>query len=399
MDFHLTEDQVALQEMVRKFARREIAPIAAETDRDGRFPAEFFGKMGKLGLLGILVPEEYGGAGQGVVTFCVAMEEIAHACGSTALSYGAHSVFCAHNLSCNGSDDQKRKYLPDLVSGKKLGAIAMTEPGAGSDVLSMETSAERSGDEYVINGSKTFITNAPVADTFLVYARTDREAGHHGLSQFIIERGFPGFSTGAPFRKLGVRGSPTGRLFFDNCRVPAANLVRGENQALPILWGGLDVERVVLAAMSVGLARAAFDRALAHGKERRQFGQPIVRFEMIMEKLADMSTEIEAARLLTFKAACMCDEGQRCSAEASQAKLFATEMAFRVASEAVQILGGYGYMEECEVERILRDARIGPIGGGTAEIQRLIIAREIIGEDAEASDGRAGQTTTGRTPA
>ena len=398
MDFHLTEDQVALQEMVRRFARKEIAPIAAEVDRDGRFPAEIFEKMGSLGLLGLLVPKEYGGAGQNVVTFCVAVEEIAYACGSTALSYGAHSVFCAHNLSCNGSDDQKRKYLPDLASGKKLGAIAMTEPDSGSDVLSMETSAELRGNEYVINGGKTFITNAPVADTFLVYARTDRQAGRHGLSQFIIERGFPGFTTGEPFKKLGVRGSPTGRLFFDNCRVPAANLVRGENQALPILWGGLDVERVVIAAMGVGMARAAFDRALAYGKERRQFGQPIVSFEMIMEKLANMSTEIEAARLLTLKAACMCDEGVHCSAQASQAKLFATETACRVASEAVQILGGYGYMEEFEVERMLRDARIGPIGGGTAEIQRLIIAREIIGHDAEASDSQAVRTT-GRTPA
>ena len=387
MDFHLTEDQLALQQMVRRFARKEMAPIAIEVDRDARFPAETFEKMGKLGLLGILVPEEYGGAGQSVVTSCVAMEEIAYACGSTALSYGAHAVLCAHNLACNGSEDQKRKYLPDLVSGKKLGAIAMTEPGSGSDVLSMETFAERHGDEYVISGSKTFITNAAVADTFLVYARTDRQVANRGISQFIVERGYPGFSVGQPFHKLGVRGSPTGQLFFDGCRVPVSNLVRGENQALSILWGGLDVERVVLAVMGVGTARAAFDRALAYAKERRQFGQPIVRFEMIMEKLANMSMEIEAARLLTFKAACMCDEGIHCSAEASHAKLFASETALRAATEAVQILGGYGYMEEYEVERILRDARLGTIGAGTSEIQRLIIAREITGQGPQPAGG------------
>ena len=380
MDFQLTDEQAEIQRMVRKFAQNEIAPIASEIDQESRFPAETFQKMGELGLLGLLIPEEYGGAGQDVLTFCVAMEEIAYACASTALSYLAHSVLCAHNLSCNGSDAQKRKYLPDLASGKKMGAIAMTEPGAGSDVLSIETFAERSGGEYLINGSKTFITNAPVADTFLVYARTDKEAGPAGISQFIIERGFPGFSVGQPLRKMGMHGSPTAEIFFENCRVPVENVVCGENQALAILLGGLDVERTVGAAMAVGGARAAFDRALAYAKERRQFGQPIVKFEMIMAKLADMSTGIEAARLLTHKAATLCDKGVRCSAEASHAKLFGSELSVRATSDAVQILGGYGYMQEYGVERMLRDVTMGTIGGGTSEIQRLIIAREISGQ-------------------
>jgi isovaleryl-CoA dehydrogenase len=378
MDFHLTEEQRDIQDMVRKFAANEMAPIAAAIDQESRFPAETFRKMGELGLLGLLVPEEYGGSGQSVVTCCVAGEELAYACASTALSYLAHAVLCAHNLACNGSDSQKRKYLPDLASGAKIGAIAMTEPGAGSDALALETFAERRNDEYIINGSKTFITNAPVADTFLVYVRTDKDAGPNGLSQFIVEKDFPGLSVGKPFHKMGMRGSPTSEVFFEDCRVPSENLVKGENRALGILLGGLDVERTVGAAMGAGLMRAAFDRALAYAKEREQFGQPILMFEMVAEKLANMSMEVEASRLLTLKAAALCDEGVRCSAEASHAKLFASEAAVRAASDAVQILGGYGYMQEYEVERLLRDARMGTIGGGTSEIQRLIIVREIV---------------------
>ena len=378
MDFHLTDEQLEMQQMVRKFARNEIAPLAADVDREERFPAETFKKMGELGLLGLLVPEEYGGSGQTILTCCVVAEEIAYACASTALSYLTHAVLCCENLSRNGSEEQKKNYLPDLASGKKLGAIAMTEPNAGSDVLAMQTFGELRNGEYIVNGSKTFITNAPVADTFLVYVRTDRSAGPRGISQFIIEREFPGFSVGQPLRKMGMRGSPTAELFFGDCRVPAENLVKGENKALGILMGGLDVERTVGGAMGVGGAQAAFDRAVAYTKERQQFGQPLFMFEMIAEKLANMSMEIEAARLLTYKAACLCDEGIRCSAEASYAKLFASEMSMRAASETVQIFGGYGYMEEYGVERMMRDAKLGTIGGGTSEIQRLIIAREII---------------------
>ena len=378
MDFHLTEEQRDIQQMVRKFARNEIAPLAADLDRELRFPAETFRKMGELGLLGLLVPEEYGGVGQSVLTSCVATEEIAYACAATSLSYLAHAVLCAHNLACNGSDAQKKKYLPDLASGAKLGAIAMTEPGAGSDALALQTFAERKNGEYVINGSKTFITNAPVADTFLVYVRTDKQAGPKGLSQFIVEKDTPGLSVGKPLRKMGVRGSPTAEMFFDDCRVPAENLVKGENEALGILLGGLDVERTVGASIGVGMVRAAFDRAFAYAKERLQFDKPILMFEMVSEKLANMTMDLEAARLLTYKAAALCDEGVRCSAEASHAKLFASEAAVRAASDAVQILGGYGYMEEYEVERLLRDAQMGPIGGGTSEIQRLIIVRDMV---------------------
>jgi isovaleryl-CoA dehydrogenase len=378
VDFQLNEDQLQIREMVRKFAQHEIAPIAVEVDREARFPVETFEKMAELGLLGLLTPEAYGGVGQSIVTFCVAMEEIASGCAATALSYLVHSVLCAHSLSVNASEAQKAKYLPEMVAGKRFASIAMTEPGAGSDVLSMQTTARRCNGDYLLNGSKTFITNAPIADIFLVYARTGPSGDQNGISFFIVERGMPGFSVGQPFHKMGVRGSPTAELFFDNCRVPSENIVRGENEALGILMSGLDVERTAGAAMGVGLARAAFEKAVAYAREREQFGKPIIHFEMIMEKLANMSTDIEAARLLTFKAADLCDKGIRCSAEASQAKLFASEMSVRATSEAMQILGGYGYMQEYEFERMLRDARLGTVGAGTSEIQRLIIAREII---------------------
>ncbi len=378
MDFSLTDEQRDIQNMVRKFARNEIAPLAAEVDRESRFPVETFKKMSELGLMGVLVPEAYGGTDQSVLTCCLIAEEVTYACPSTALSYLASAVLVNHSLACNGSEEQKQKYLPDLASGKKLGSLAMTEPGAGSDVLSLTTSAVRQGDEYVLNGSKTFITNAPVADVFLVYARTDKEAGPRGISFFIIERCFPGFSVGEPLHKMGVRGSPTGELFFKDCRVPTENLVKGENEALGILLGGLDVERAVGGALGVGMIQAALDKSIAYAKERQQFGQPIVMFEMVAEKLANMSMELEAARMLTYKAADLCDRGVRCSAEASHAKLFASEAAMRAASEAVQIHGGYGYMQEYEVERMMRDAKLGVIGAGTSEIQRLIIAREIV---------------------
>lgn len=378
MNFDLSEEQTEMQTMVRRFAREELAPKARELDETGRFPEESFRKMGELGLLGLLVPEEYGGVGASVLTMCIVMEEIAYACSSTALSFLAHATLCCHNLACNGSHDQKNKYLPDLASGAKLGGLAMTEPGAGSDALGMQTVAVRHGDEYILNGIKTFITNAPVADVLLVYARTDKDAGPRGLSQFIVEMDFPGVSAGKPFKKMGMRGSPTSEVFFQDCHVPAANLVKGENHALGIVLGGLDIERTVGSSMGVGGGCAALDRALAYAKERTQFGQPIILFEMVAEKLANMAMEIEAARLLTYKAAVLCDEGVRCSAEASYAKLFSTEMCQRTCDNALQILGGYGYMQEYEVERMLRDARLGTIGAGTSEIQRLIIAKELV---------------------
>jgi alkylation response protein AidB-like acyl-CoA dehydrogenase len=378
MNFRLSDEQIEFQQMVRKFARNDIAPLAPVLDEEHRFPHETFSRMADLGLLGILIPEEYGGVEQSILTFCVVMEEIAYACAATAMSYTVSSALCGHSLAVNGSEAQKRRYLPDMASGKKIFSIAMTEPGAGSDVLSMQTFAERQGDEYVINGSKTFITNAPVAEVFLVYVRTDRQAGSRGLSLLIVEKGTPGFSVGQPFNKMGMHGSPTAEIFFSDCRVPVENLVGGENQAMGILLGGLDVERTVGAPIGTGAAQCALDRCLAYVKEREQFGQPLMMFEMILEKLANMSTGIEAARLLTHKAAWLCDQGVRCSAEASQAKLFATETGLRVASDAVQIFGGYGYMREYGIERMYRDAHAGTIVAGTSEIQRLIIARELV---------------------
>lgn len=378
MDFALTEQQLEMQEMVRRFAREQLATKAAEIDQTCRFPRESFDEMGRLGLLGLLVPEQYGGVGESVTTFCVVMEEIAYACAATALSYLAHSVLCAYNLSHNGSEEQKMKYLPDLCSGKKIGCLCITEPGAGSDALGMQTFGVQQGDHWVINGSKTFITNAPVADVFLVYVRTDKGDRNRGISQFIIERDFPGLSTGQPFHKMGNRASPTSEVFFNDCIVPNENLVKGPNQALGILMGNLDVERTVGGAMGVGGAQAAMDRAMKYAREREQFGQPIVMFEMILEKLANMATEIDAARLLTLRSAYLSDQGVRCSAESSMAKLFSSEMCDRVTREAVQILGGYGYMQEYEVERMMRDAKLGTLGAGTSEIQRLIIAREIV---------------------
>ncbi|MCX5759285.1 MAG: acyl-CoA dehydrogenase family protein, partial [Candidatus Hydrogenedentes bacterium] len=332
MDFRLSDEQIEFQQMVRKFARNEIAPLAATIDEEERFPFESFKKMADLGLLGICVPEEYGGVGQSVLTFCVVMEEIAYACAATAMSYTVSSALCGHNLASNGSEEQKRRYLPELASGRKIFSIAMTEPEAGSDVLSMQTFAERKGDEYVINGSKTFITNAPVAEVFLVYVRTDRAAGPRGLSLLIVEKGAPGFTIGQPFKKMGMHGSPTSEIFFSDCRVPVENLVKGENQALGILLGGLDFERTAGSPLGIGAGRCALDMCVAYVKERKQFGQPLMMLEMILEKLANMSMEIEAARLLAHKAAWMCDQGIRCSAEASHAKLFATEMGMRVAS-------------------------------------------------------------------
>jgi len=378
VDFHLSAEQIEIQQTVRKFARNEIAPLAEELDRDERFPLGLVKKMGEMGLLGLMIPEQYGGTGAGVVTSCVVGEEVSYACASAAFVYGASAVLCAHNLARNCSEEQKKKYLPALASGEKLGAMAMTEPDAGSDVLSMRTSAEKRDGEYILNGTKTFITNGPIADIILVYARTDKNAGPRGISAFIVENAFPGFSVGKEFKKMGMRGSPTSELFFEDCRVPAENLIGHENGGLKILMSGLDVERVLMGCLGVGIAQAAFDASVKYAKERVQFGQPLITFEMIGEMLANMSTDIEAARLLTLKAAALCDEGVRATVEASHAKLFSAEAAMRTTTNAVQIHGGYGYMQEFGVERLMRDAKILAIGGGTSQVQQLIIMRELM---------------------
>ena len=378
MDFRINDDQLEMRDMVRKFAQQELASKAAEIDLSCEFPRENWQKMADLGLLGMMIPEEYGGFESDVLTFCICMEEVAYACASTSLSYLAHTVLCAYNLSQNGSEAQKKKYLPGLCDGSKMGCLCITEPDSGSDALGMQTFAEERGDKWVLNGSKTFITNAPIADVFLVYARSDRNDRNRGITQFIIERDTPGLSTGEPFHKMGNRASPTSEVFFENCEVPAENIVKGPNQALGILMGNLDVERAVGGAMGVGGAQAALDRAVDYAKTRIQFDQPIIMHEMVLDKVAEMATSIEAARLLTHKAAWLCDQGEPCTESASYAKLFSAQMAQKATYEAVQILGGYGYMQEYEVERFMRDARLGTIGGGTNEVQKLIIAREVV---------------------
>lgn len=377
-----TGEQRMLRETIAAFAEKEVAPLAYEIDRDERFPEESFGRLAELGVLGITVPVEYGGAGAGYTEMCIVTEELARFCGSTAATYADHADLCIDNIRRNADQAQSKKYLPPLCSGEKIGGLAMTEPSAGSDVMSMSLRAERKGDHYILNGTKTFITNGPVGDVFVVYAKTAPEKKAHGVSAFIVEKDFPGFERGKKFEKMGWRGSPTGELIFEDCRVPAENLFGGENRGAMVLMSGLNTERVVLAAMSLGLSRGAFECALKYAKERVQFGKPIASFQLIQGKLADMAMEIELSRLISYKGAAMADRGlhRDMNLVASYAKLYTAEVAMRVTTEAVQVLGGYGYMKEFPVERMMRDAKLQSIGGGTSEIQRLIIAREIIGE-------------------
>jgi len=375
-----TEEQRMLRETMAAFAEKEVAPLAYEIDRDERFPEESFGRLAELGVLGITVPVEYGGAGAGYTEMCIVTEELARFCGSTAATYADHADLCIDNIRRNADEAQKKKYLPSLCSGEKIGGLAMTEPSAGSDVMSMSLRAELKGDYYLLNGTKTFITNGPVGDVFVVYAKTAPEKKAHGVSAFIVEKDFQGFQRGKKFEKMGWRGSPTGELIFEDCRVPAENLFGGENLGAMVLMSGLNTERIVLAAMSLGLSRGAFECALKYAKERVQFGKPISTFQLIQGKLADMAMEIELSHLITYKGAAMADRGlhRDMNLVASYAKLYTSEVAMRVTTEAVQILGGYGYIKEFPVERMMRDAKLQTIGGGTSEIQRLIIAREIL---------------------
>jgi isovaleryl-CoA dehydrogenase len=375
-----TSEQKMLRETIATFAEKEVAPLAYEIDRDERFPEESFRRMADLGVLGITVPVEYGGAGAGYTEMCIVTEELARFCGSTGATYADHADLCIDNIRRNANDPQKKKYLPPLCSGEKIGGLAMTEPSAGSDVMSMSLRAELKGDHYLLNGTKTFITNGPVGDIFVIYAKTAPEKKAHGVSAFIVEKDFPGFQRGKKFEKMGWRGSPTGELTFEDCRVPAENLFGGENRGAMVLMSGLNTERVVLGAMSLGLSRGAFECALKYAKERVQFGKPIAAFQLIQGKLADMAMEIELSHLITYKGAAMADRGlhREINLVASYAKLYTSEAAMRVTTEAVQILGGYGYMKEFPVERMMRDAKLQTIGGGTSEIQRLIIAREVL---------------------
>ena len=378
MDFELTDDQIAIRDMVRDLARKEIAPHATEWDEHQHFPRELFTKLGELGLLGILIPEEYGGAGLGYVEYEIVLEELGAVDGGVGLSVAAHNSLCTNHLFQFGSEELKREFVPKLASGEWIGAWGLTEPQAGSDAGGTRTTAVLDGDGWVLNGSKNFITHATVGNCCVVMARTSREGGHHGISAFFVPFDRPGVSAGKKENKLGMRASDTSSLVLEDCRVPVGYLLGGEGdgfvQAMKILDGG----RISIAALSVGIARGALDAALEYSTVREQFGRQLSSFQAIRHKLADMGTEVEAARLLTMKAAVRKDRGVQTTLESSMAKVYASEVAVRVAEEAIQIHGGYGYTKDYPVERLWRDAKLCTIGEGTSEIQRLVIAREML---------------------
>ncbi len=379
MDFDLTQEQQAIRDMVRDLARKEIAPRAREWDEAETFPAELFGRLGELGMLGVLIPEEYGGAGLGYVEYVAILEEIGAADGSVGLGVAAHNSLCTNHIYTFGSEEQRRTWLPKLATGEWMGAWGLTEPLAGSDAGGTRTTARRDGDSWVLDGEKTFITHASVGKVAVVMARSQPEKEkHHGISAFIVPLDAPGVAPGKKESKLGMRASDTATLVMEDCRIPAENLLGEEGdgfiQAMKILDGG----RISIAALALGIARGALDTALAYAPVREQFGRPLAANQMIRAKLADMGTLVEAARLLTYKAAVLKDRGQTVTQESSMAKVFASEAAVKVAEEAIQILGGYGYTRDYPVERAWRDAKLCTIGEGTSEIQRLVIARELL---------------------
>ena len=380
MDFELTEEQEMIRRMVRDFAEKEIVPIAGEMDEKGEFPWEIIRKMAPLGFLGLPIPEEYGGAGVDNVSFAIAMEEIARASGSIAITLDAHVSLACEAILQFGSEEQKRKYLAPLARGEKLGAFALTEPEAGSDAAAIKTRAVLSGDEWVLNGQKVFITNGSIADVVVVAAVTDPTKGHRGISNFIVEKGTPGFRPGRDEEKMGLKGSVTSQLFFEDCRVPKENLLGKEGEGFKQFLIVLDAGRIAIGAMAVGLAQAALDASIAYAKERVQFGQPIAKFQAIQWMIADMATQLDGARLLVYRAAWLKDRDVRFTREAAMAKLFASEIAERACHAAIQIHGGYGYTKDYPLERFYRDVRLCEIGEGTSEIQRLVIARQVLGK-------------------
>jgi len=379
MDYQLSEEHLLIQETVREFAEREIAPRAAEIDATDRFPRDIFERMAALGLLGIPFEEEYGGAGGDYLSLLIALEEIARASGTVAIILDAHTSLCCEPLHLFGSEEQKRRYLVPLAAGAKIGAFGLTEPGAGSDAGAIRTRAVRDGDGWVLNGEKTFITNGSLADVLVLTAKTDPEKGTHGISAFIVEKGTPGFHVVRDEKKMGLKGSVTSQLSFEDCHVPAENLLGRENEGFRQFMVTLDAGRLAISAVALGLAQGALDKAAAYAKERVQFHQPIARFEAIQWMIADMATEIEAARLMVHHAAWLKGQGRRFTKEAAMAKLFSSEVSERACYKAIQIHGGYGYMQEYAVERMYRDQRLCAIGEGTNEIQRLVIARHILG--------------------
>jgi len=380
LDFALGETIDMLRASVRAFAQDEIAPRAGEIDRSNQFPSDLWRKLGDLGLLGITVEEDYGGAGLGYLAHIVAMEEISRASASVGLSYGAHSNLCVNQIRRNGSEAQKRRYLPRLISGEHVGALAMSEPGAGSDVVSMRTQAVRRGDEYVLNGSKMWITNGPDADTLVVYAKTDPQAGARGITAFIVEKGMQGFTTAQKLDKLGMRGSNTCELVFQDCAVPAANVLGEEGRGVNVLMSGLDYERAVLAGGSLGIMAACMDAVLPYIHERRQFDQPIGEFQLMQGKVADMYTTMNACRAYVYAVGAACDRGRTTRKDAAGAILYAAEKATWMAGEAIQCLGGNGYINEFPTGRLWRDAKLYEIGAGTSEIRRMLIGRELFNE-------------------
>ena len=382
LDFNLGETADMLRDSVRSFADNEIAPLAAETDENNEFPMHLWLKMGELGVLGVTADEEYGGAAMGYLEHVVAMEEISRASASIGLSYGAHSNLCVNQINRNGNTEQKSKYLPKLISGENIGALAMSEPGAGSDVVSMRLRAEKKGDRYILNGNKMWITNGPDADTLVVYAKTDPDSGSRGITAFIIEKGFKGFSTAQKLDKLGMRGSNTCELVFVDCEVPEENVLGEVGCGVNVLMSGLDYERAVLSAGPTGIMQACMDVVLPYVRERKQFGEPIGSFQLMQGKIADMYTTMNAAKAYVYTVAQACDRGQTTRKDAAGAILYAAEKATWMALEAIQCLGGNGYINEYATGRLLRDAKLYEIGAGTSEIRRWLIGRELFEETA-----------------
>ena len=380
LDHGLGEDLDMLRDLVYKFAQAEIAPRAAEIDKNNEFPADLWRKMGDLGILGVTVAEEFGGSNMGYLGHVVAMEEISRASASVGLSYGAHSNLCVNQIHKNGSAEQKTRYLPKLCSGEHVGALAMSEPGAGSDVVSMKLKAEKKGDVYILNGNKMWITNGPDADTYVIYAKTDSNAGSRGMTAFIVERGFGGFSRAPKLDKLGMRGSNTCELIFEDCEVPAVNILGHEGEGVRVLMSGLDFERTVLSGGPVGIMQACMDIVVPYVHDRKQFGQAIGEFQLMQGKLADMYTVLNASRAYLYAVARACDRGLESRKDAAAVILYTAEQATQCALQAIQALGGNGYINDYDTGRLLRDAKLYEIGAGTSEIRRMLIGRELFSE-------------------
>ena len=379
MNFDLGEDVNALRDVVHRWAQDRVKPMAAEIDANNEFPAGLWQEMGELGLLGITVPERFGGAGMGYLAHTVVVEEIARASASVSLSYGAHSNLCVNQLQLNATDAQRNKYLPDLISGRRVGALAMSEAGAGSDVVGMKLHAEKRNDRFILNGSKYWITNGGEAGTLVVYAKTDPTSGSKGITAFIIEKDMPGFSQSDHFDKLGMRGSNTVELVFQDCEVPFDNILGEEGQGVKVLMSGLDYERVVLSGIGTGIMAACLDEIMPYLVERKQFGQPIGNFQLMQGKIADMYTKLNSARAYVYEVARACDRGEVTRQDAAACVLYSSEEAMVVAHQAVQAMGGAGFMNDTPVSRLFRDAKLMEIGAGTSEIRRMLIGRELMG--------------------